>query len=147
VPLAALRIMQRAIAQIASTEGVPLKIVVLKETRPNERRVAMVPAVADKLTKLGAELHMQAGAGEAVKLADSAFKNVTFSSDLTALVRDADVVLTVQPPEVSTVDAMKEGAILVSFIYAHKEPELTRRLRDKRITCFAMELVPRITRA
>ena len=48
----------------------PVKIAVLKENRPNERRVAMVPAVADKLIKLGAEIHMQTGAGDAVKLPD-----------------------------------------------------------------------------
>ena len=107
----------------------------------------MVPVVADKLAKLGADVHMQSGAGEAVKLADSAYKNVTVSPDPIELVRDADIVLTVQPPDMGAVEAMKEGAILVSFIYAHKEVELTKRLRDKRITCFAMELVPRITRA
>jgi len=126
---------------------VPLKIAVLKETRPHERRVAMVPAVADKLMKLGAEIHIQSGAGDAVKLAAAAFKDVAFAADAIALVRDADVVLTVQPPDIAIVDAMKEGAILVSFVYAHKEPELTKRLRDRKITCFAMELVPRITRA
>jgi NAD(P) transhydrogenase subunit alpha len=125
----------------------PVKIAVLKETRPNERRVAMVPQVADKLIKLGAEIHMQAGAGDAVKLADAAFKNVEIASDLNELVGNADVVVAVQPPSVEIVRAMKEGSILISFVYAHKEIELTKLLRDKKITCFAMELVPRITRA
>jgi len=125
----------------------PVKIAVLKETRPHERRVAMVPVVAEKLTKLGAQIHMQAGAGEAVKLPDKAFKNVDFSSDVQALVSDADIVLSVQPPELSAARGMKRGAILVCFVYAHKEPELTRLLRDGQITCFAMELIPRITRA
>jgi len=125
----------------------PVKIAVLKETRPHERRVALVPAVADKLTKLGAQVCMQAGAGEAVKLADTAFQNVAIESDPTTLVRDADIVLSVQPPEATVVAAMKQGAILISFVYAHKEQELTRLLRDRGITCFAMELVPRITRA
>src|SRR5690606_1171801 len=124
-----------------------VKIAVLKETRPNERRVAMVPAVADKLARLGAAVHMQSDAGAAVKLPDSAYRNVTFEADAQALVRDADVVLSVQPPALDVVRAMKEGAILVSFIHAHKEPELTRLLRDRKITCFAMELVPRISRA
>jgi len=110
----------------------PVKIAVLKETRPNERRVAMVPVVADKLTKLGAQIRMQSGAGDAVKLPDTAFKNVEFTSNTAQLVGDAD---------------MKQGAILVSFVYAHKEPELTRLLRDRQITSFAMELIPRITRA
>jgi NAD(P) transhydrogenase subunit alpha len=125
----------------------PVKVAVLKETRPNERRVAMVPVVADKLTKLGAQIRIQSGAGEAVKLPDKAFKSAEFCANPLALVSDADIVLSVQPPEVALVQSMKPGAILVSFIYAHKEPELTRALRDRQITCFAMELIPRITRA
>ncbi|HEY7638479.1 MAG TPA: NAD(P) transhydrogenase subunit alpha [Steroidobacteraceae bacterium] len=125
----------------------PVKIAVLKETRPHERRVALVPAVADKLAKLGAQLHLQAGAGVAVKLADAAYKNVQLHADPIEMVRDADIVLSVQPPELTVAQAMKEGAILISFVYAHKEPELTRLLRDRKITSFAMELVPRITRA
>ena len=125
----------------------PVKIAVLKETRPNERRVALVPAVADKLVKLGAEIHMQTAAGAAVKLTDAAYKNVSFAANPQGLVSDADVVLSVQPPALDVIDAMKEGAILLSFIYAHKEVELVKKLRDKKITCLAMELVPRITRA
>jgi H+-translocating NAD(P) transhydrogenase subunit alpha len=125
----------------------PVKIAVLKETRPNERRVALVPAVADKLAKLGAEVHLQAGAGDAVKLPDQAFKGVALATSSVDLVRDADIVLCVQPPDAGVVQAMKPGAILLSFIYAHREAELTKLLRDRQITTFAMELVPRITRA
>lgn len=125
----------------------PVKIAVLKEARPHERRVAMVPAVADKLAKLGAEVHMQSGAGAAVKLPDQAFKSVAFSADVHRLVSDADIVLCVQPPEPAVVSAMKPGAVLMCFVYAHREIELTRLLRERRITCFAMELVPRISRA
>ena len=124
-----------------------VKIAVLKETRANEKRVAMVPAVADKLTKLGAEITMQTGAGLSVKLADEAFKNVSFVANPQGLVSDADIVLSVQPPSADIVDAMKEGAILLSFVYAHKEANLVKLMRDKKITCFAMELVPRISRA
>jgi NAD(P) transhydrogenase subunit alpha len=124
-----------------------VKIAVLKETRPLEKRVAMVPIVADKLAKLGAEISIQTGAGLASKIADAAFKNVKLVDDAKALVADADVVVSVQPPSPDVVDAMKPGAIAMSFIYAHKETELTKKLRDRKITCFAMELVPRITRA
>src|SRR5688572_8544314 len=131
----------------SSPVPITITIAVLKETAPNERRVAMVPSVADKLAKLGAEVRIQSGAGDAVKLPDSAFKNVTFVPTAQELVANADVVVAVQPPSLQIVHAMKEGAILISFIYAHKEPELTRLLRDRKITCFAMELVPRITRA
>lgn len=125
----------------------PVKIAVLKETRANERRVALVPAVADKLVKLGCEIHMQSEAGAASRIPDSAYKNVTFAANPLGLVSDADLVVAVQPPSADVVDAMKDGSVLISFVYAHKEPELTKLLRDKKITCFAMELIPRITRA
>jgi NAD(P) transhydrogenase subunit alpha len=124
-----------------------VNVAVLKETHPHERRVALVPAVAAKLIKLGAKIHMQTGAGEGIELADAAFEDVAFIADRRALVADADVVLAVQPPALEVVSAMKEGAVLVSFIYADKEPALVKRLLEKKITCFAMERVPRITRA
>jgi NAD(P) transhydrogenase subunit alpha len=124
-----------------------VNIAVLKETHPHERRVALVPSVAAKLIKLGAKLHMQSGAGDAIKLTDAAFKDVAFMDNRKELVSDADVVLAVQPPALDVISAMKEGAVLISFIYADKEPALVQRLLDKKITCFAMERVPRITRA
>jgi H+-translocating NAD(P) transhydrogenase subunit alpha len=124
-----------------------VNVAVLKETKPHERRVALVPSVAVKLVKLGAKLHMQAGAGNSIKLADAAFKDVAFITDRNDLVADADVVLAVQPPALEVISAMKEGAILMSFIYADKEPALVQRLLDRKITCFAMERLPRITRA
>src|SRR5271155_1814234 len=124
-----------------------VNVAVLKETHPHERRVALVPSVAAKLIKLGAKLHMQSGAADAIKLTDAAFKNVAFIDDRKELVGDADVVLAVQPPALDVINAMKEGAILISFVYANKEPALVERLLDKKITCFAMERIPRITRA
>ena len=60
---------------------------------------------------------------------------------------DADVVLAVQPPALEVVDAMKPGAILICFIYAANEPELVKQLLENKITCFAMERIPRISRA
>jgi NAD(P) transhydrogenase subunit alpha len=124
-----------------------IKIAVIKETRAGEQRVALVPAVIDKLTKAGAAVSMQSGAGDAIKLPDSAFHNVTFISDIPHLLHDADIVLAVQPPSLQVVEAMREGAILISFVYAAREPALVKLLCDKKVTCFAMERVPRITRA
>jgi H+-translocating NAD(P) transhydrogenase subunit alpha len=124
-----------------------VNVAVLKETQPHERRVALVPSVAPKLIKLGAKLHMQTGAGDAIRLADAAFKDVVFVEDRAELVADADLVLCVQPPALDVIDAMKEGAILICFIYADHHPELVKRLLEKQITCFAMEMLPRITRA
>ena len=124
-----------------------VNVAVLKETQANERRVALTPSVVPKLIKLGARLHMQAGAGEAIKLADHAFKDVAICDDRGVMVADADVVLAVQPPALAVIDAMKPGAILVCFIYAANEPELVKRLLARKITCFAMERIPRISRA
>src|SRR5580658_3691114 len=124
-----------------------INVAVLTETRAHERRVALVPSVVPKLVKLGARLHMQPGAGAAIHLDDTAFESVAFIADRTALVKDADVVLAVQPPALEVVSAMKEGAILISFIYAEREAALVERLLARKITCFAMERVPRITRA
>jgi len=124
-----------------------VNVAVLKETQPHERRVALTPSTIPKLMKLGARLHMQAGAGEAIGLSDSAFKDVAIVDDRALLVANADVVLAVQPPALAVVDAMKPGAILVSFIYAANEPELVKQLLEKKITCFAMERIPRISRA
>ena len=124
-----------------------VNVAVLKETQPNERRVALTPSVIPKLIKLGAKLHMQAGAGEAIKLADAAYKDVAVLDDRNAMVADADIVLCVQPPALALIDAMKPGAILVCFVYAANEPELVKRLLAKKITCFAMERIPRISRA
>ena len=90
---------------------------------------------------------MQTGAGDAIKLADSAFHDVKFMDDRKALVTDADVVLAVQPPALAVIDAMKSGAILICFVYAQNEPALVRLLLERKITCFAMERIPRISRA
>jgi NAD(P) transhydrogenase subunit alpha len=124
-----------------------VNIAVLTETQPHERRLALVPSVVAKLVKLGGRLHMQPGAGASLHLDDAAFEGVAWVADRSDLVRHADVVLCVQPPALDVVDAMQPGAILVCFVYAHNEPALVARLLDKKITCFAMERVPRISRA
>ncbi|MGD0865041.1 MAG: NAD(P) transhydrogenase subunit alpha [Rhizomicrobium sp.] len=124
-----------------------VNVAVLKETQPHERRVALVPSLVPKLVKLGAKLHMESGAADAIKLSDVAFKDVEIIADRHGLVADADVVLAVQPPPLDIVEAMKDGAILICFIYADNEKALVQRLLEKKITCFAMERIPRISRA
>jgi NAD(P) transhydrogenase subunit alpha len=124
-----------------------VNIAVLKETAPHERRVALVPSVVAHLTKLGGRLHLQAGAGEASGFSDAAYTDVAIMTDRAAMVAQADVVLCVQPPGLDVIDAMQPGAILVSFIYAGLNPALMDRLVERRITCFALETLPRITRA
>jgi NAD(P) transhydrogenase subunit alpha len=124
-----------------------VNIAVLKETQPHEKRVALVPSVAPKLIKLGAKLHVQTGAGDASSMPGEMYKDVEFIAKRGELVADADVVLAVQPPALEVVEAMKEGSVLISFIYAEHEHALVKKLLEKKITCFAMERIPRISRA
>lgn len=125
-----------------------VKITVLKEQdEGGERRVALIPQVVERLSSLGVSFAMENGAGAASSYPDETYKDVTLSTDRKALLSDADIVLAVQPPTIETVQAMKPGAVLVSFIYGRNHPDLVKALRDQKVTCFAMELVPRISRA
>lgn len=130
-------------------QTVTLKIAILKETAADERRVAMIPSVAQRIAKLGASLVLEQGGGAAATYTDAAYiqAGVTTEADQQKLLGDADIVLAVQPPSVETVKKMKPGSLLVSFIYAKTEPDLVKALRDGKITTFAMELIPRISRA
>jgi NAD(P) transhydrogenase subunit alpha len=124
-----------------------VNLAVLKETQAHERRVALVPSVVPRLIKLGAQVHMESGAADTLCLPEAAYQDVVFVADRRELVRQADVILAVAPPAQEVVGAMKEGAILISFVYAEKQKSLVKLLIDKKITCFAMERLPRITRA
>jgi len=124
-----------------------IRIAVLKETDTDERRVAMVPSLVARFARLGAEVALQAGAGAAAGFADADYAGATTVDDPRRLVAEADIVLAVQAPPVAVVAAMKPGAVLASFVYPGKYAELLKPLRDGRISAFALESVPRISRA
>ncbi|HYW92476.1 MAG TPA: NAD(P) transhydrogenase subunit alpha [Gammaproteobacteria bacterium] len=125
----------------------PTRIAVPTEITKGERRVAMVPDVTAKVAALGAEILVQRGAGKAMHVPDEAYGDVTFVDDAVDLYGQADVVLKVQPPTLEEIDQIPEGAIIIGFMAAHNRLEEVRRLRDRRITAFSVELIPRITRA
>ena len=122
-------------------------VAVVKETAPNERRVAISPEVVKKLAKLGAKVVIQTGAGDPTHQPDSLFGDVSKADDARSALGQADVVFKVAPPTLDEIAAMKEGAIYVGMLAAHTMPERTKALRDRKITAFAMELLPRTTRA
>jgi NAD(P) transhydrogenase subunit alpha len=122
-------------------------VAVIKETAPNERRVAISPEVVKKLAKLGASVVIQTGAGDPTHQPDSLFGDVAKAADARSALGQADVVFKVAPPTLDEIAAMKEGAIYVGMLAAHTMPERTKALRDRKITAFAMELLPRTTRA
>ncbi|HEV2321766.1 MAG TPA: Re/Si-specific NAD(P)(+) transhydrogenase subunit alpha [Gammaproteobacteria bacterium] len=123
-----------------------IKLFVAKELHPGERRVAMSPPVAAKLKTLGVELMLQPGAGERAGLPDAAF-DAGALLEPAAAIPQADVVFRVTPPPVENIPKMRRGSVLVTFLQPHKEPERFKALRDAGVTAFAMELVPRISRA
>ncbi|ERJ20519.1 NAD transhydrogenase subunit alpha protein [Salinisphaera shabanensis E1L3A] len=122
-------------------------IAVPKETASGETRVAMVPKVADKLAKLNVDLKIAKGAGEGSRIPDESFKEPVQITDNTDDVFGADVVLAVNAPDAQAIGKMKKGAVLISFVQAHNNPDTVKALNDAGVTSFAMELVPRITRA
>jgi NAD(P) transhydrogenase subunit alpha len=126
---------------MAFTVGVP------KETAPRERRVALVPAVAAKLIQHGAKVLMERGAGAAAGIPDAAYAGVEFVADARAATAGADLVLRVQAPSEAEVAGYKQGAILVAFLAPHANQALVRKLKDAQLTSFAVELIPRISRA
>jgi NAD(P) transhydrogenase subunit alpha len=119
---------------------------VLAETAAKETRVAIVPEIAAKLRALGARVLMQPGAGALAHFPDALFKDVEFS-DAAAILGAVDVLLKVQPPTLAEIAALKPGAVVVGFMQAYARPELVRAMQEKGVTSFAMELVPRISRA
>ena len=124
----------------------PVKIAVARETREGETRVAMVPELVGKLTGLGVEIVIEPDAGRGALIADQEYVDAGASVDAGAL-DVADVVVSVQPLAVDAVRRLKDGAATFSFLPVGQEQHLVTELRDCGVTSFAMELVPRISRA
>jgi NAD(P) transhydrogenase subunit alpha len=125
----------------------PVTIGVLKETVRGENRVAVVPEVATRLAALGAKLLIERGAGAAARFPDTAYKDVSFAESADAVLAASDLLFTVQPPDAALVARLKPGSVTAGFLAPHAQIPLVRALNERRITSFAMELVPRISRA
>lgn len=123
-----------------------IKLAVLRETAPGETRVALVPAVLPKLRELGLDPALESGAGDAAGIPDRSFRDTAIQTK-DALLADAKLVFTVRPPNAAMVDALPEGAVWVGFLQAHHNPEIIEKLRARKITAFAVERIPRISRA
>ncbi len=128
---------------MAQVIGVP------KETFPGEKRVATVPEVVPKLAKLGFSVIVQSGAGEAASISDEAYATAGAKTvpDAAAVWSGADIIFKVRAPGRDEVESMREGQILVSFIWPAQNPELLQSLAAKKVTVLAMDSVPRISRA
>ncbi len=121
-------------------------IAVARESREGESRVAVVPELVGKLTSLGYDVIVEPGAGRRALIADEEYDAVGAQIDARAL-DQADVVVSVQPLTTDVVRRLRPGAATISFLPTGQEPAVVAALRDGGVTSFAMELVPRISRA
>ena len=130
-------------------------VFVPKEITPGETRVAAVPETVKKLVKAGWQVLVESGAGAGCHLSDQSYRDAggTVGDDLAALYAQADAVVKVHAPRgheaggTHEADMLKEGTVLVSFLFPMTNLELVERLRGRKITAFAMDQIPRITRA
>jgi H+-translocating NAD(P) transhydrogenase subunit alpha len=125
----------------------PVTIGALRESTPQETRVSLVPEVADKLVKEGARVLVQRGAGERASFPDTLYKNVTWADSAGEVLSQADVLLTVQPLSVEQIQQLKPAAVVIGFMQAHSRAAEVLALKARGVTAFAVELVPRISRA
>lgn len=125
----------------------PVTIGVLRESAPQESRVSLVPEVVDKLVAAGARVLVERGAGVGAQFPDALYRKAEWADGAAAVLAASDIVLTVQPLALEQIAALKPGAIVVGYAQAHAKQAEVKALRDRKITSFAMELVPRISRA
>ncbi len=132
-----------------------MRVAVPKEMRPGERRVALVPESCRKLVAAGIEVNVEAGAGEAAFFPDAAFREAGAGvlSGPEPLLDTADLVVKVQAPTLNEalgrheVELMREGAMLLCTLVPSRHPDVVEKLAKRRVTAFATDLIPRITRA
>jgi len=125
-----------------------MRIGVPKETAAGEHRVALVPEVVSKLGAKGLEVVVQSDAGADAMLTDAAYTaaGAQIATD-PAEVWQSDVVVTIAPPDPQAIRGLGSGSILIGFLAPLTSPQTTRALADAKATAFAMEAIPRISRA
>jgi NAD(P) transhydrogenase subunit alpha len=126
-----------------------MKIGVPKETRDFETRVALSPETAKKFVGLGLDVAIEAGAGLTSMYSDEEYKNAgaTIAATAKDAVGDADMVLKVQRPSADEIGQLKKSAMLLCILAPYNDPDTMKALATAGITTYAMEFMPRITRA
>jgi len=125
-----------------------LKVFIPKESEPGETRVAATPETVKKLAAAKLAVSIEAGAGERATFSDAAYAaaGAQIEADRARGLADAGLVLKLHPPRDDS-ELPAAGAALVSFVYPNQRIDLVRRMAERRLTVFAMELIPRISRA
>jgi len=124
-----------------------ITISTVRETVPGERRVALTPDVAKKLKAKAVNLLLEHDAGKQASFPDAVYKDTEIAADAGGALSRADVLLKVQPPSLDEIAKLKPGSVYIGYLQPHLAPERIKALRDAKVTSFAMELLPRTTRA
>lgn len=124
-------------------------IAVPREVHEGENRVALIPDHVAKLVKAGAEVAIETGLGQTLRIADDEYTKAgaSVTADRSALLQNADMVLRIRKPGADEVELMKPGCVCISLLDPFNEGELIEKLTAKGITAISMEMIPRISRA
>jgi NAD(P) transhydrogenase subunit alpha len=126
-----------------------MKLAILKDRRAGETRVAATPESVKKLKGLGLDVIVESGAGIGAKISDNDYiaAGAVVSPDAVSMLCEADIVLKVRGPEANEISAMKKGAVYASLLAPYSEKEPIQQLAAQGVNAFAMEFIPRISRA
>jgi H+-translocating NAD(P) transhydrogenase subunit alpha len=129
------------------TVPMPVVIACSRERAPGESRTALVPETAKRFAELGASIVMEQGAGVPSHFLDAAFSQARLVGDGASACAAADVIVRVTPPTLEEIAAMPERAVLVGLLKPFESKERLDALNARAITAFALELLPRVSRA
>jgi len=124
-----------------------LTIGVTRERSPGEHRVALVPETAKKFAALGAQMRMEQSAGTDSHFLDSDYSDVSLVDGIREACSGAGLVLRVTPPSPEEIAALPEGSTLIGLLKPFEDPARLAALNARKISAFALELLPRISRA
>lgn len=126
-----------------------MKAAVCKETIKNETRVALTPEGVTKLKSMGLDVVIEAGAGLASSYTDQSYidSGATVEKNRDKILKECDLLIAVQAPEKSTLNSLKKGTILISFLWPIQNMDLVNYLNERKLISLAMDTVPRISRA
>ncbi|HEY8744068.1 MAG TPA: Re/Si-specific NAD(P)(+) transhydrogenase subunit alpha [Chloroflexota bacterium] len=126
-----------------------MQVGVPREQMAGERRVALTPEIVSSLVGSGMTVVVEAGAGDSASHSDAAYQEVgaVIAADRLALCASADVLVHVQHPSSADVSALRENTVVIGFLQPLLALDLVRQLRDRRLTSFSMDAIPRIARA
>lgn len=126
-----------------------MRVGIPSEISLDELRVAATPKTVKRLQKQGFEVFIQKGAGSKAQYSDEEFKEAGAQLVSTAaeIYSNSDIALKVQPPTADEIDLMKEGLVLLSYLWPAQNPDLLQKLAEKKVNAVAMDAIPRISRA